>query len=140
MNINPAAVNAISTAEMRNAMSIAAEIEENAMSIAEEIGLVAGISSLPSIAINPLVASTGPDAIDDAAAAASTASMHGYEIEGISDVEPHVVRHAVAFYGKLVPLFQEAPRFFDRISVTQSWLIVNTSKAGRCRNGLVVID
>ena len=113
MNINPAAVNAISTAEKRNAMSIAAEIEENAMSIAEEIGLVAaGNPSLPSIAINPPVA-----AIVDAAAASTVAnsSMHGYDIEGISDVEPHVMRHAVAFYGKLIPLFLEATDSFHVI-------------------------
>ncbi len=71
INYDAAAVNAISTAQMRNAMLIAEEIEENAMSIATEIGLVAGISSLPSIAINPLVASTCPDAIVDAAAAVS---------------------------------------------------------------------
>ncbi len=99
-------------------MSIAAEIEENAISIATEIGLVAGISSHPSIAINPPVASTGPDAIVDAAAASTNVaniSIHGYDIEGILDIEPHVMRHAVAFYGKLIPLFQEAPASFHII-------------------------
>lgn len=88
-------------------MSIAAEIEENAMSIAEEVGLFAGNPSLPSTVINP------PEAAIVDAAAAST--MHGYDIEGISDVEPHVMRHAVAFYGKLIPLFQEAPASFTVI-------------------------
>ena len=99
-------------------MLIATEIEENAMSIATEIGLVASILSLLSIAINPPAASIGPDAIVDASAASTdiaNMSMHGYDIEGISDVEPHVTRHAVAFYGKLIPLFQEAPASFHVI-------------------------
>ncbi len=119
MNTNPAAINAILTAKMRNAILIAKEIEANAMSIAKEIGLVTGNLSLCSIAINLPVASSGrPDTIVDAAAATPTnanTSMHGYDIEGILDVEPHIMHHTVAFYGKLIPRFEEAPASFHVI-------------------------
>ena len=108
MNIDPAAVHAVA--------------------VAEEIGLVAGSLSavVPTL---PLL-----DAVDDVLEAASTAAaaaaviLHGYDIEGIDDVPPHVKRHAIAFYDKLIALFEESSAQFFLINRAKYYKIVRSLK------------
>lgn len=50
--------------------------------------------------------------VDVDGAATSTDSVLGYVIEGIDALDPHVKRHAVAFYNWLIPKFQEASAQF----------------------------
>ena len=49
--------------------------------------------------------------------------LHGYNIEGINDVPPHVHRHAVAFYNKLIPIFEAA---------TATYQIIDCAKYNQC--------
>ena len=57
--------------------------------------------------VPPLEGSGLPPAI---AAATVGVVVEGYHVEGIEDdAPPHIKRHAIAFYNKLIPLFLKAP-------------------------------
>ena len=100
MNINPAAVNAIS--------------------IAKDIGLVGVPINLP--------VATRPDTILDTTSSLIAMSMHGYNTKGIADVEPHGMHHAVVFYNKLIPLFPKASASFHLIEKSKYSTILTALK------------
>ena len=111
------------------------------MIVAEEIGLVGkqgatidGITGLVNTAANDIYsdASAGIpnippiDAVLLPAASASRNVVLGYTIEGINDVEPHIRHHAIAFYNKLIPVFEEASAQFFLMSHEKYHAIVGS--------------
>jgi len=83
----------------------------------------AGAGAVPALAAASVDNTSGsPDDVPPDApinADAFGTIVQGYVIEGLEDLAPHVKRHAIAFYNKLIPLFLEEG---------SRWLLIDREK------------
>ena len=105
--------NVVAAAEIRIAAVAAAENPIAVVAAAEILPIAAVAAAENPIAAVPLLPPFIPDII--APAPENTVTVLQYEIEGILDKPPHVLRHAIAFYEVVIPLFEAAGDTFKII-------------------------
>jgi hypothetical protein len=91
--------------------------------------------ALPSFN-NVSVATATAAAAAAAPAQGNTTSIQSYEIEGISNIEPHVQRHATDFYDIIIPLFKAADdtyKIMDRVKYYRIMGALRRARDGRWR-------
>jgi hypothetical protein len=126
MNIDPAAMNAIIVAEEVGLLGDQAAAVDGITGIADaaedaDISSAGASTDVGIPNIPPINAGSLP-----AVAANETVAMLGYTIEGIDEAEPHIRRHAIAFYNKLIPMFEEASAQFFLMSHEKYNMIVGS--------------
>jgi hypothetical protein len=105
------------------AAGIAPQAANPAAAVAPQASNPAAAGVAPQANAPPALPSFNNVSVATATAAAApaqgnTTSIQSYEIEGISNIEPHVQRHATAFYDIIIPLFEAADdtyKIMDRV-------------------------
>ncbi len=126
MNIDPAAVNAIIVAEEVGLLGDQGAAVDGVTGIVDaakdaDISSAGTSTNIGILNIPPINAGSLP-----AVAANKTVVVLGYTIEGIDDVEPHIWCQAIAFYNKLIPMFEEASAQFFLMSHENYNMIVGS--------------